>query len=232
MNVATWKNAVPNRRALHQLKREALLREAVSAFNQKGFHATPLEDIAASLGVTKAALYYYFPNKHALLFACFSEALRVAFLSLKHAKELGRNGLEKLQLTIQGYLTVALGELSQCVILTEEHALLPEHRDVIFHQRDEFEGALRDFVREGIQDGSIIKCDPRLAIFSIYGAVNWVPKWFSHKGSWRADQLACAMAELLCRSISSKPSASLPEDVSRIVVDFKLPFAVSAEQVA
>jgi len=224
--MATWKNAVPNRHALHQLKREALLREAVSAFNQKGFHATTLEDIAATLGVTKAALYYYFPNKHALLFECFSEALRVAFMALNYARENGKNGLEKLQLTIQGYLTVALGELSQCVILTEEHALLPEHRAIIFKQRDQFEGALRDFVREGIQDGSVVPCDPKLAIFSIYGAVNWVPKWFSQKGKWRAEQLASAMAQLLCRSISKHPVKNLPEDVETMVVDMSLPFTL------
>lgn len=219
--MATWKNAVPNRHRLHQLKREALLREAVSAFNQKGFHATTLDDIAATLGVTKAALYYYFPNKHALLFECFSEALRVAFMALKSARENGTTGLEKLQLTIEAYLTVALGELSQCVILTEEHALLPEHREVIFKQRDEFEGALRDFVREGMEDGSVIPCDPRLAIFSIYGAVNWVPKWFSHKGKWRAEQLASAMSELLCRSIARHPSAALTTDVAAMVMDIQ-----------
>lgn len=69
--MATWNNAVPTRKAMHQLKREALLREAIAAFNQKGFHATSLGDIATSLGVTKAALYHYFPNKHALLFEAF-----------------------------------------------------------------------------------------------------------------------------------------------------------------
>ena len=216
--MATWKNAVPNRHRLHQLKREALLREAVSAFNQKGFHATTLDDIAATLGVTKAALYYYFPNKHALLYECFSEALRVAFMALNSARQNGKTGLQKLQLTIEAYLTVALGELSQCVILTEEHALLPEHRAVIYKQRDEFEGALRAFVREGIEDGSVIPCDPRLAIFSIYGAVNWVPKWFSHKGKWRAEQLASAMAELLCRSISKHPGSALTSDVAAMAV--------------
>lgn len=214
--MATWKNAVPNRRALHQLKREALLREAVAAFNQKGFHATSLEDIAQSLGVTKAALYHYFPNKHALLFESFSEALRVAFESLEKAQKNGGNGLEKLQMTIAGYLEVALGELSRCVILTEEHALLPEDRETIFQQRDRFEGALRDFVREGIRDGSIIPCDPKLAIFSIFGAVNWVPKWFSESGEWSNKQLAESMSQLLCRSIAAHPVPRLPEDVSRL----------------
>lgn len=214
--MATWKNAVPNRKAMHQLKREALLREAIAAFNQKGFHATSLDDIATSLGVTKAALYHYFPNKHSLLFEAFTEALRVGFDAISKAQDSGGTGLEMLQMAIQEYLQITLSELSRCVIITEEHALSPDDRVKIVEQRDRFEAALRRFVRSGIEDGSIIPCDPKLAIFSIFGAVNWVPKWFSEKGTWTNKQLARGMSELLCRSIAKNPPIELPTDISKL----------------
>src|SRR5690606_30650811 len=175
---------------MHQLKRDALLREAIAAFNQKGFHATSVGDIATSLGVTKAALYHYFPNKHALLYEAFSEALRVGFEAVEKAEAAGRSGLEKLQTTIQEYLSVTLSELSRCLVITEEHALAADDRVKIVALRDKFEARLRGFVQEGIEDGSIIPCDPKLAIFSIFGAVNWVPKWYSNDGSWSNKQLA------------------------------------------
>ncbi len=217
--MATWNNAVPSRTAMHQLKRDALLREAIAAFNQKGFHATSVGDIATSLGVTKAALYHYFPNKHALLFEAFSEALRVGFAALEHADKTGRSGLDKLQMAIQEYLQVTLSEMSRCVIITEEHALEPADRKKIVELRDQFEAALRGFVREGIEDGSVIPCDPKLAIFSIFGAVNWVPKWYSLNGQWSNKQLAKGMAELLCRSIASKPADAFAEDIGKTEVD-------------
>lgn len=217
--VATWNNVVPSRTAIHQLKRDALLREAVAAFNQKGFHATSVGDIAKSLGVTKAALYHYFPNKHALLYEAFTEALRVGFEAIEKAEKNGRNGLEKLQLAICDYLLVALGELSRCVILTEEHALDPEDRKKIIEQRDRFEAKLREFVRIGIEDGSVIPCDPKLAIFSIFGAVNWVPKWYSENGSWNNKQLAKGMSELLCRSIAANPQLALASNIKELHVD-------------
>jgi len=212
--MAVWKNMVPNRKVLRELKREALLREAVAAFNQDGFHATSLDDIANSLGVTKAALYRYFPSKHALLFEAFNEALKVAFESLDRAQRSGGNALERLQLAIQGYLEVALSELSRCVILTEEHALLPEHRKIIFEQRDKYEGALRDLVKEGIEEGSIVPCDSKLAIFAIFGAVNWVPKWYRVGGAWSSEQLAKGLSQLVCRSISATPIPRLPTDIA------------------
>jgi TetR/AcrR family transcriptional regulator len=214
--MSSWKNLVPDRSAMRKLKREALVREAISAFNAKGFHATALEDIATRLGVTKAALYHYFPTKHALLYECFERALKVAFAALDHAQRTGSTGYQKLHLTIQGYLTVALDELNRCVILTEEHVLLPEHRDVIFRQRDDFERALRALVREGINDGSIVPCDPKLAIFSVWGAVNSVPKWFSSQGQWSSDQLAQAMADMVCRALARHPSDTLATDVAGV----------------
>mgnify|MGYP006302398759 FL=1 len=47
--------------------REAqLLGIARRLFARKGFDATSLRDIAEAAQITKAALYYYFPNKDAL----------------------------------------------------------------------------------------------------------------------------------------------------------------------
>ena len=43
-----------------QLKREAVLHTAVQSFNERGFHATSLDEVAESLNVTKPTIYHYF----------------------------------------------------------------------------------------------------------------------------------------------------------------------------
>jgi len=211
--MATWKNTALSRDALHEAKREALLREAAAAFNRQGFHATSLDDIARNLGVTKAALYHYFPNKNALLQACFDKAMAVAFGSLERARREGTSGRDKLRLTLSGYLEQMIDELNCCVVLMEEHALAPKDRARLVQDRDRFEHALRDLVREGIGDGSIVRCDPKLAVFAILGALNWVPKWFRESGPWSAPQLTEAFTELFDRALSSKPANTLTADV-------------------
>jgi TetR/AcrR family transcriptional regulator len=211
--MATWKDSVPSRIALHDAKREALLREAASAFNRQGFHATSLEDIARNLGVSKAALYHYFPNKQVLLRECFDTAMQVAFASFEAAKREGRNGREKLRLTVSGYLEQMIDELSCGVVPLEDTALLPEDRDQLVRERDRFEQGLRTLVREGIADGSIVPCDPKLVVFTILGALNWVPKWFRHNGAWSPAGVASAMTELFDRALSTKPTRTLTEKV-------------------
>ena len=50
-------------------RRQALLAAALDAFFERGFSATRMEDIAARAGVSKGALYLYFPSKEALFTA-------------------------------------------------------------------------------------------------------------------------------------------------------------------
>jgi TetR/AcrR family transcriptional regulator len=203
----------PTREDVHGIKRLEVLREAAASFNFKGYHATSMNEIAASLGVTKAALYHYFPNKNSLLAACFEYAMDAAFASLERARKVGRNGRERLVLTMSYYVAELLNELNCCVVLMEEQALEPEDHAKLVRQRDRFERALRAFVREGIEDGSVVPCDPKLAIFVILGAMNWVPKWFKPSGLWKSDQLNAALAQMFERLISSSPVAAMARDV-------------------
>ena len=205
----TWNNAVLGRTEQRAMKREALLRQAAAAFNSKGFQASSLDDLAASLGVTKAALYYYFPNKQKLLLACFERVMEAGFRSIEKAQVEGKNGREKVHLAIKYYLDEIIDEMSCCVVLTDEHFLLPEDRAVHIEQRDRYEKMLRNMINEGINDKSIASCDPKLVIFTLLGSINWIPKWFSHGGEWSSRQVAVAMSEILDRAISADPKPSL-----------------------
>jgi TetR/AcrR family transcriptional regulator len=211
--MTAWSTVVPSRDELHEAKRGALLREAASAFTRKGFHAASLDDIAQKLGVTKAALYHYFPSKHALLRECFARAFKAGFDGLEKAEARGGSARVKLNNALRFYLKEMIDELSCCVALTEEHALLPDDYAELKEQRDRFELALRDLVRQGIADGSIVPCDPKLTVFTILGAVHWVSKWFNQGGAWSADAVSKALTDLLDRMVSSTPVAALPTDI-------------------
>ena len=203
----------PTREDVHGIKRLEVLREAAASFNFKGYHATSMNEIAASLGVTKAALYHYFPNKNGLLAACFEHAMDAAFAAWSARGRTARNGRDRLVLTMSYYVAELLNELNCCVVLMEEQALEPDDHAKLVRQRDRFERGLRAFVREGIEDGSVAPCDPKLAMFVILGAMNWVPKWFKPSGAWKSDQLNAALAQMFERLISSAPVNAMARDV-------------------
>ena len=98
-------------------------------------------------------------------------------------------------LTITGYVAELIDELNCCVVLMEEQALEPEDRAKLVRERDKFERALRALVREGIADGSVAPCDPKLAVFVILGAMNWVPKWQAER-RLKPEQLTRALGDI------------------------------------
>lgn len=210
--MAAWKDAVPVPSAQFDRKREVLLREAAASFNRRGYHGTSLNEIAKKLGVTKAALYTYVPSKEDLLYYCHDAAMDSAIESLHKAQASAGTGRERLTRTLRHYLMMMLGQEGGYVVLLEENAMKPAHVREIIKRRDQFERGLREFVVEGIADGSIVRCNPKLAVFMMLGALNWSRKWYRPNGSWSGAQIAHALTEMLERSLSGKPAAALLAD--------------------
>jgi len=217
--MTAWKNVVPAASAQFDRKREVLLREAAASFNRRGYHGTSLAEIAKKLGVTKAALYTYVPSKEELLYYCHDSAMDTAFESLRLAQAEGGTGLRKLTTTLRRYLKLMLGEEGGYVVLLEENAMKPLHVRAIIKRRDQFEEGLRELVAEGIADGSIVPCNPKLAVFMGLGALNWGRKWYRPNGPWTGEQIAFALTQMLERSLSSKPVTRLIEDPALAEID-------------
>ena len=51
-------------------RRQLIVAAAGRAFSKRGYHAASMEEIAASVGISAAALYRHFPNKYALFAEC------------------------------------------------------------------------------------------------------------------------------------------------------------------
>lgn len=200
-----WGVELPTPEESADIKRGFIVRAAAQCFNRSGFHGTSMDDIAARLGVTKAALYRYVKTKHDLLYAAFNMAMDSSFANLDIGEKQGRTGLEKLHITLRGYLRDLIGTLGHPVVLLEDGSLLPEQQRALLRRRDQAEKRFRALVEEGMADGSITPCNPKLAVFALLGAVNWVPKWYRPDGEWSAEQISDSLVEIITRGIAAQP---------------------------
>jgi TetR/AcrR family transcriptional regulator len=210
-----WANAIPSRAEQSDTKRRAIIREAAKVFNRRGSHGTTLEDVAERLGVSKAALYRYVQNKNDLLCACHEEAMQIASEHLDIGERTGRNGLEKIQIAMTGYLRAMINDLGVPVLVLEENALEPQSAVRIVKLRDVFEKRLRSLVKLGVSDGSIVPVDPKLAVFMLLGAILWVNKWYSPEGQWSGEDTAAALIELATRGLAARPARTLASPIHK-----------------
>ena len=193
--VSPWR-ASRERVREREVKREAVIRAAAHAFNRKGYHNTSLDDIAAALEVTKPTVYYYVQNKEQLLFECFVtgvEGIRAAFHEVKQRQVSGR---ERLAAILRHYGEAVASEFGWCMVRAEEQDLSPDMSSHIKALKSEIDQGIRRLIREGIQDGSIQPCDPKMTAFALAGALNWIAHWYRENQSMTGAQIAAAFVTI------------------------------------
>jgi hypothetical protein len=68
-----------------------------------------------------------------------------------------------------------------------------------------------------MDDGSITPCDPKIAAFSIAGAVNWICMWYEPEGALSAEEIAAQFARTLTQGLArSKRHAPKPNGARRV----------------
>src|SRR6187551_2339934 len=85
--------------------REKLL-NAAQLFADQGLDATKMEEIAATTGVPKATLYYYFKSKEDILAFLFAEILDEVGRAIDSALQTGGTAADRLRAAILAHLRV------------------------------------------------------------------------------------------------------------------------------
>lgn len=192
----------PHVRAKRQRRRTEILHSALRAFRARGYHATTLEDIAAQLGMRSAALYHYFPDKEAILYACHREGLAEVERVLADARARHATARERLAQAIREHVRVMTDTLEGSALALEMSALSPRHRAEVIAQRDRYERGLRDIVAEGVGSAEFRALDPKLAVFAILGAINWIARWYRPDGGMQAPELGTQFADHLIHGLT------------------------------
>jgi AcrR family transcriptional regulator len=188
------------------MKRDAVIRAAAKAFNDRGYHNTSLDDIAAALGVTKPTVYYYVTNKEQLLFECFRTGLERIREAVLDAERSDLPARERLGRVVRGYAQAIASEYGWCMVRAHEHDLGPDMGRQINALKSEIDQGIRRLLREGIADGSIGQCDPKLAAFAMAGALNWIAHWYRENQPMNAAQVADAFAAFFDNGLLPRPA--------------------------
>ncbi|MBB5705308.1 TetR family transcriptional regulator [Sphingopyxis panaciterrulae] len=162
-------------------KREELIDGATALFNARGISATSLTDVADVLDLSRATVYYYVSDRTELVFQCYMRACELAAEDLAQAS-LAANGFARVATYIRRALTP---DRPPVAVMTEINSLTPDIASLIRKANDRNVTALVGFIAQGIDDGSIRRCDPIVVAQAIIGMLAWsqlLPQW-SDQGS-------------------------------------------------
>ncbi len=141
--------AADDRQRQREAKRNAVLTTAAELFNERGFHATSLDDIAARLHVSKPTLYYYVKNKDEILLACVSKGLDMTLAGIEASRAAGGNALEQLRACMQVYAGIVMQPFGMCLIRVGDEEVPEPARTELRRLKSEIDLAFRRLVAQG-----------------------------------------------------------------------------------
>jgi len=200
-----------HREQQREAKRNAVLQAAAQLFNERGFHATSLDDIAARLNVTKPTLYYYVKNKDEILLQCVRQGLDMMLEGIEASRAAGGQAIDQLITCMQVYARIVTQDFGMCLIRVGDEQVPPTSRKELRRLKSAIDLEFRRLVAEGVAEGSIQPCDPKITAFVIAGALSWIGRWYQPGGEYTAEQVAQQCIATLCDGVLRRPAqAAVP----------------------
>ena len=191
--------ATERRQEIRPEPRQEILRAAARLFQQQGYDATSMNDVAAALKLSKGGLYHHFQSKDEILFHIMSHAMEIAEERVVKVARRIEDVEERLRTLIRLHIQVVLSPEDReiTVMLHENHPLPPALRRKINGRKKDYLVFVENLVAEVQRKrNSQSPVTPRAAAFALAGMINWIYQWYKPGGPLTGDALVQQYTEI------------------------------------
>lgn len=180
--------------------RQEILRTAARLFQQRGYDATSMNDVAAALKLSKGGLYHHFQSKDEILFEIMNHAMDITEERVLAPVRGIASPEERLRALIRLHIEVVLSPRDReiTVMLHENHPLPPTLRKRINTRKKDYvhfvESLMAEVQKAGHTKGSV---SPRAAAFALLGMINWIYQWYKPEGELQTHNLIPQFTDLV-----------------------------------
>ena len=188
--------------------RQEILRTAARLFQQRGYDATSMNDVANALRLSKGGLYHHFQSKDEILFEIMNHAMEITETRVLAPVRQIADPEERLRALIRLHIGVVLSPADReiTVMLHENHPLPPVLRKRINIRKKEYIHFVENLMAEvqknaqraGVSKGAV---SPRAAAFALLGMINWIYQWYKPEGELQIHNLVPQFTSLIFAGI-------------------------------
>jgi AcrR family transcriptional regulator len=180
--------------------RQEILRTAGRLFQQRGYDATSMNDVAAALKLSKGGLYHHFQSKDEILFEIMNHAMDITQERVINPVKNLSDPEQRLRALIRLHIEVVLSPRDReiTVMLHENHPLPPALRKKINARKKEYVRFLENLIAEVQKSRRATgRVTPRAAAFALLGMINWIYQWYKPEGELQAQNLVPQFTDLV-----------------------------------
>lgn len=206
-------SAADAKNQIQEYKDTLIINAAAELFYKRGFKSATLDEIAASIGVTKPFIYKRFKSKHELLERLFDKVFSGLYEAVSQCEQLeDQDPVRRFEFFIDTYTRRKI-ELStfSAILLEEEKSLSPEKISDIRSKYHGFDALVTRLIVNGVEAGVFDVSNPKVTAFAISGMVQWTHRWYQPNGKLSIEALCQEMTQMALRLVGWTGQYVLPE---------------------
>jgi AcrR family transcriptional regulator len=185
-----------------------IMREAAAIFAGKGFHRASIRDISRATGVSLAGLYHYFRSKEELLFLIQEHCFTTVLDKLERRLAGVDDPEARLRIMVENHLRFFVDNMDEMKMLSHEaDALTGEYQKRVNARKRRYTEICLDIV--GGLRPDVSPAEARVAVFALFGMMNWIYNWYQPERDVGVAELADRMSQLFLRGHLTPAEAGL-----------------------
>ncbi len=152
---------------MNKTKRK-IFETSLKLFSEKGYDATSIEEITATVGVAKGTLYYHFSSKEEIFNFLVEEGMKLLINSIEIKIAKCDNTLDKIKAVSLVQLK-AVYKYENLLTIVMSQTWGNENINVFCKQKVlEYISVIQKIVQEGVDAGDIVECDSEVLASEIF----------------------------------------------------------------
>ena len=155
---------------MNKTKRK-IFETSMKLFEEKGYDATSIEEITATVGVAKGTLYYHFSSKEEIFNFLIEEGIKLLQNSVDIKTARHNNYIDKIKAIVLIQIKIVAKYENIITILLSQFWGTKERNKKCQELVYQYIGKIEKIVQEGIEKGEIKNGDTRAIASEIYGLI-------------------------------------------------------------
>jgi AcrR family transcriptional regulator len=170
--------APPRRRGRPGYDLDGVLTTAVRLFNERGYEATSMGDLAERLGITKSSIYHHVSSKEQLLRMAVDQALDGLFAAADEVRAMEGPAIQRLEHLVRRSVLLLADRVEFVTLLLRVRGNTAVEREALLRRR-EFDSRVTELAVMAKAEGDLRPdVDPATAARLLFGMVNSLTEWY------------------------------------------------------
>lgn len=184
--------------------KQTIRQTAEKLFQERGYAAIGMRELAREVGIEAPSIYNHYKSKDALLREICFDIAEQFFKAFDAAVMEEEKGGKKLKLAIRAHIGVIANNIDASEVFFNEWVFLEEPHLAKFKKlRYEYEMRFRDVIEKGIKRGDFKKVNAKLAVFTIFSALNATYDLYKSTERLTEEEIAEEISNLLLKGLKA-----------------------------